>query len=140
MFRYKERVRAFRLIVVLTAILLTACGSQEGILVHTPWMMPAGQGDNAAVYFRLYNHTSDSDVLTGLSSEAADAVALDESTLTDNVMQMKHVEQVLVPGSTEIIFRSGVLQVTLLGLKQDLNLNDEIEITLHFQHYADLTF
>ena len=79
------------------------------------------------------------DILTGLSSEDAGAVDLDVSTLTDNVMRMKHVEHERVPASTEIIFRSGALQVTLLGLKQDLNLKDEIEITLHFQHYADLT-
>ena len=125
--------------VILTAILLAACSSEEGIQVHHPWMMPAVQGTNAAVYFRLYNHTSEGDLLTSVSSDAAEAVELDESTVNGNLVEMRQLEHVLLPATTEIKFNSGALQVTLLGLKQDLNLNDEIEIILHFLHYTDLT-
>jgi copper(I)-binding protein len=45
----------------------------------------------------------------------------------------------MFPASTEVKFKSGALQVTLLGLKRDLKLNDEIEMILHFLHYPDLT-
>ena len=128
----------FPLIVILTAMLLAACSSEEGIQVHNPWMMPAVQGTNAAVYFRLYNHTSEGDLLTGVSSEFADAVELDESTSNGNLVEMRQVDQVLLPASTEVKFRSGVLQVMLIGLKQDLNIDDEIEIILHFLHFPDL--
>lgn len=82
---------------------------------------------------------SEGDLLTGASSEVAEAVELDESTSNSNLVEMRRVEHVLLPASTEVKFRSGALQVTLLGLSQDLKLNDEIEILLHFLHYPDLT-
>ena len=137
-FSIKELLRDFPFVVVLTTILLTACTSEEEIQVHSPWMMPAFQSNNAAVYFRLYNHTSEGDLLTGVSSEAADAVELDESTINGNLVEMRQAEHVLLPASTEVKFRSGALQVMLIGLRQDIKLNDEIEIILHFLHYADL--
>lgn len=139
MLQVKDLLRNLTFIGILTAMLLTACSSEGGILVHNPWMMPAVQGSDAAVYFRLYNHTSEGDLLTGVSSEVADAVELDESMINSDLVEMQQVEHVLLPASTEVKFRSGVLQVTLLGLKRDLKLNDEIEILLHFLHYTDLT-
>jgi copper(I)-binding protein len=90
----KELLRNLTFIGILTAMLVTACSSEEGIQVHRPWMMPGVQGNNAAVYFRLYNHTSEGDLLTGVSSEAAEAVELDESTLNDNLVQLRQVEHV----------------------------------------------
>lgn len=122
MFQVKEFFRKLTFIGILTAMLLTACSSEEGIQVHNPWMMPAVQGNNAAVYFRLYNHTSEGDLLTGVSSAAAEAVELDESMWNGHLVQLWQVEHVLLPASTEVKFRSGALQVTLLGLKRDLKL------------------
>jgi copper(I)-binding protein len=121
------------------AILLSACSpKQEGILVHNTWVRPVAQGENASVYFVLFNHTSETDLLTSVSTAVAEATELDESTLNGEVVQMTPLEYVLVPASTEVDFRSGGLHVMLLGLKQDLKLNSEIEISLHFLHYPDL--
>jgi periplasmic copper chaperone A len=139
MHQVKELLRNLTFIGILTAMLLTACSSEEGIQVHNPWMMPGVQGNNAAVYFRLYNHTSEGDLLTGVSSEAAEAVELDESMINSHLVEMQQVDHVLLPATTEVKFRSGALQVMLLGLRQDLKLDDEIEIILHFLHYPDLT-
>lgn len=131
-------IRTSLLILVLTSFLLASCNPQEGIQVHSPWMMPAVQGENALVYFRLFNHTSEGDLLMSVSSDAADAAQLDESTFTGDLAQISPVDHILLPASTEVNFGSDVLHVMLLGLKQDLHLRDEIEIVLHFLHSPDL--
>ena len=101
-------------------------------------MMPAVEGENTAVYFRLFNHMSEGELLISVSSDVSDGVELNESASDGKVVQMRKVEQVLLPASTEVSFGPGLRQVMLLGLKQDLHLRDEIEITLHFLHYPDV--
>jgi hypothetical protein len=125
--------------VVLAAVLLTACGAEKGIEVHKVWMRPAAQGENDAVYFVMHNHAAETDELTSVTSDAAEAVELDETTVIDNVAEMKKVDSVPVEAFAEIEFAPRGYHVMLIGLKQDLNLGDEIEITLHFKNHEDLT-
>ena len=127
------------LMVILAAVLLTACGAEKGIEVHKVWMRPAAQGENEAVYFVMHNHASETDELTGVTSDAAQAVELDETTVVDDVSKMKKVDSVPVEAFAEIEFAPRGYHVMLIGLKKELKLGDEIEITLHFKNQEDLT-
>jgi hypothetical protein len=118
---------------------MAACGTaEEGIEIHDSWMRPAAQGDNGAAYFLIHNHSSATDELTGASSDAAQAVELHETTMTGDVMEMKMVESVPLEPDAEIEFAPGGLHVMLIGLKQDLNLGDHIELTLHFKNQGNI--
>ena len=137
--RVKELLGNIPFMAILAAILLSACGAEQGIEVHKVWMRPAAQGENGAVYFVMHNHASEMDELTGVSSDAAEAVDLEQSTMTSDVMEMKKVESVPVEAFEEIEFAQGGLHVMLIGLKQDLKVKDQIEITLHFKNHEDIT-
>ena len=136
--RIKEFFRSFPFMVILGAVLLTACGAEKGIEVHKVWMRPAAQGENDAVYFVMHNHASETDELTGVTSDAAQAVELDETTVVSDVAQMKKLESVPVEAFAEIEFAPWGYHVMLIGLKQDLNVGDEIEIVLHFKNQEDI--
>ena len=136
--RIKEFFRNTPFMVVLAAVLLTACGAEKGIEVHKVWMRPAAQGENEAVYFVMHNHASETDELTGVTSDAAEAVELDETTVVSDVAQMKKLESVPVEAFAEIEFAPRGYHVMLIGLKQDLNVGDEIEIVLHFKNQEDI--
>ena len=89
------------------------------------------QGEDSPVYLGLLNHDSKADQLTGVSSDAADAVQLHNST--------EPVDVIPVDADKEFVFIPDGYHVMLIGLKQELQAGDEIEIVLHFRDHADIT-
>ena len=128
------------LMIVLTGILLLgACDTAAGITVQDAWARPAAQGGNGAVYFLVQNHSTSADELVGITSEIAEAVEMHESKLDGDVMQMKQVMSIPVKGKESIEFGAGGLHVMLIGIKQELKVGDEFQITLQFQAQGDIT-
>jgi copper(I)-binding protein len=128
-------------ILILTFMLvfcLAACGSEGGIEVREAWMRPAGQGENGAIYFVIYNRSSSADALSGVSSDVAGAIELHESEMSGDVMHMQQLDSVPLEPSSEIKFEPGGLHVMLIDLKKDLKVGDEIEVTLHFTNFEDI--
>ena len=127
-------MRKYACALVLAAILLTACsaGSAEsGIEVHQFKMDAAAQGKNSAVYLAMNNHDSETDELIGASSDAAEAVQL------QNGIQV--VDVIPVYANTEFVFIPDGYHVMLMGLKQELHVGDEIEVVLLFRDHEDIT-
>ena len=126
------RKRFFTLI--LAAILLPACGAgsvESGIEVHQVKMGAAAQGEDRAVYLAMQNHGSETDQLTGVSSDAAEVAQLQNGT--------DIVDVIPVYANTEFVFIPDGYHVMLIGLKQELHVGDEIEVVLHFRDHEDLT-
>jgi periplasmic copper chaperone A len=119
-------------------VLLAACKLEKRFEIHDAWMRPAKQGENGAVYFEFHNHGSVADEITGASSDAAEVVELQESTLIGDVMEMKPVELIPLEPFEEIEFMPGGFHVLLIGLKQDLEEGDKIELTVHFLNHSDV--
>ena len=116
---------------------MTACRAEKGIEIHDAWMRPARQGENGAAYFVIHNHSSQADELTGVVSDLAVA-EMHESRMNGDIMQMNQVESVPLEPYAEIEFAAGDRHVMLVGLKQDMKLGDEIDLSLHFKSYQDL--
>lgn len=126
------RKRFFTLI--LAAILLTACdaGSAEsGIEVRQVKMGAGAQGEDRAVYLAIRNRSSETDQLTGATSEAAEVTQLQNGTQV--------VSMIPVYADKEFVFIPDGYHVMLVGLKQELHVGDEIEVVLQFRDHEDLT-
>jgi copper(I)-binding protein len=128
----------FFIFILMEAFLLTACGAEKGIEIHSAWMRPAGQGENGALYFVIHNHSSEADELIGLSSDIAAAAEMHKSKMSGDVMQMDQVESVPLEAFAEIEFAPGGLHIMLVDLKQDVRAGDEIEVILDFKNYQDI--
>lgn len=126
------RRRFFALI--LAGILLAACGAgsaESGIEVHKVKMGAGAQGEDRAVYLAMLNHGSETDQLTGASSDAAEVVQLQNGT--------EVVDVIPVYADKEFVFIPDGYDVMLVGLKQELQVGDEIEVVLQFRDHEDLT-
>lgn len=121
------------------ALILSACGASEGIEVSDAWARTATQGTNGAIYFVIQNHNADADELIGAASSLADAVEVHESKMDGDVMMMQQMDSVALAPSAKVEFMPGGLHVMLIGLKQDINAGDEVELTLLFANSPDLT-
>lgn len=126
-------------VALVSILLLTACGGEKGIEVHNAWARPAAQGGNGGVYFELHNHDSTPDELIGASSDVAAVVEIHESKMDGDVMQMHMIPSLPLEAYADIAFEPGGLHVMLINLKQDLKIDDEFDIVLHFKNYEDIT-
>ena len=119
-------------------VLLSACGTAGDIEIHDPWVRPTAQGENAAIYFQLHNHSKNADELIGASSNLADVVEIHESRQVDDVMQMNMVPSVPVGADEEVTFTPGGLHLMLVDIKQELKAGDHIGVILHFKSHEDI--
>jgi copper(I)-binding protein len=128
------------LVFVLAALwLLSACRAKQGIEIRDPWARPAAQGENGVVYFAVRNGAREADVLTGVSSEVAEAVEMHESKMEGEVMQMHPLPSVPLDPGAELTFQPGGMHIMLIGLKKELKLGEEIEVTFHFKNFGEIT-
>lgn len=132
-------MKPFRMIMLAGLFLLSACSASAGIEVSKAWMRPAAQGGNGAAYFLIQNRSDSADELTGVSSEVAGAVELHESRMEGDVMQMHHAMSVPIDGNTSLEFAPGGWHVMFIVLNRDLNVGDQVELTLHFRDHEDIT-
>ena len=118
--------------------LLSACNAVEDIDIHEAWARPVTQGNTAAAYFSLHNHTQNDDELIGASSSVAEAAEIHESKMENDVMTMNMVSSVPLKAGDELMFEPGGLHVMLIGVKQELKVGDEFELVLKFKNHADI--
>ena len=125
--------------VLAITLLLSACGAEKGIEVDEVWMRPVARGENGAVYFVMHNHLSEADELIGVSSDSAEAAEIHESKMNGDVMEMHQVESVSLEPYAEIDFAPGNFHIMLVNVKKDLKVGDEIQVTLHFKNFEDIS-
>lgn len=132
-------MKRIQILVLFMSLLLSACSSESGIDIHGAWARPARQGENGAIYFSVENHTNETHELIAAGSDIAEAVEIHESQMSGDVMQMHQLESVSLGPGAEIVFEPGGLHIMLVGLKEELEAGDEIEVTLQFRDLDDLT-
>jgi copper(I)-binding protein len=115
-----------------------AAPAKEGFEVREAWARPAAQGGNGAIYFVIENHSSETQEMIGVDSDIAEAVEMHESRMSGDVMEMHQLESISLEPGAEVTFEPGGLHIMLIGLKQDLNVGDELGITLQFANYPDI--
>jgi len=120
------------------AFLISACGATGDIEVHDAWARPTAQGENAAVYFQIHNHTENPDELIGVSSNFADAAEIHESKMENDVMQMNMISSIPLGADEEVNFAPGGFHVMLVSIKQEFKAGDHIAIILRFKNHEDI--
>ena len=105
----------------------------EAVEVEDPYVraVPPGQS-NSAAFMRLDNGSQQAHALVAVRSPAAQAVELHTHTMRDGMMSMRPLAQVELPAGESVALQPGGLHVMLIGLQQQLELDQEISLTLVF--------
>ena len=125
-------------VVLAIAIFLSVCSSEKRIEIHEIWIRPTAQGDNGAAYFVLHNHSPEADEMTSASSDIAEAVEMHESKMNGDIIEMNQVQTIPMGPYAEIDFAPGKYHIMLVNVQKNLDVGDEIEITLHFKNFEDI--
>lgn len=135
-------MKIFLVFVLAGMLLLSACGAPMSDAVDASdfWARAGVKDGTSAVYLMLANGTSQDVELIGASSDAASAVEVHLSQMSaDGVMQMLKQDVVSIPSKKMLELKPGSYHIMMIGLKQDLNVGDNISVTLHFNGYDDVT-
>ncbi len=148
--------RAFSLgvVVLLLAVVLTACGSPAGPQIKTEevWSRPAmamkmsesdsgqsseggmGMAGTGAVFMLLVNDGGEADRLIGGKTDVAKVVEIHETVMEGEVMKMKMLPDGLeVPAGGEVLLKPGSYHIMLIGMQQDLKPGDTFKLELEFE-------
>lgn len=63
----------------------------------------------------------------------------EEIAAQEILLEMPKLDSIWIAGGREIEFEPAYYHLMLIGLKLDLNSEDQFPLVLHFQHYGDLT-
>jgi copper(I)-binding protein len=91
------------------------------------------------VYMVVMNHGTADDVITGLSTPAADKAEMHRSVNENGVMRMDAVGDLPLKANGGVTFEPAGLHVMLTGLKQPLKLGDSFPLTLNFAKAGAVT-
>lgn len=144
-----ENMKKLFLLAVVGMLLLSACGGAaadaghadgEGVEAHDYWARAALKDGTSAAYMLLHNHGTEDDALIGASSDVAASVEIHLSKMNaDGTMEMIPQESIALPAEGEVELKPGSYHVMFIGLTKDLNVGDEITLTLNFEHAEDIT-
>lgn len=128
-------------LVVALAVLLAGCApsAQAGITVTDAWARPSAMLDRAgAVYMVLHNGSGATDRLLSATTPAAEVVEIHETTMVDGMMGMAPVAAVEVPAGSAMELKPGGYHIMLIGLTEELNVGDTLELTLTFEQAGEV--
>ena len=124
---------------LLTTLLVSACGSTGELKVMDAWARPAYKGENSAVYFVIENGTDSHDALTGAGTDIASAAEAHLSMQNDQgVMTMSMQDSVQIMPGKNITFKPGGLHIMLINLNRDLKVSDLFTLTLRLENSGEI--
>ncbi len=100
--------------------------------VQDAWTRPAALGATDAGYLRIDNRGGRADVLIGVGSPAAAEVSIHESRMAGQVMTMRSLTTLDIPGGRAVTFAPGGLHLMMTGLKRKLRPGDQFPVALIF--------
>ena len=136
--------------------------SASAVTVSNAWARPGTAGGNSAIYMDLTGGDRD-DALVGatISSDVVETVEIHETVMADDagdmddmdgsgdmdgmddsgdmddhgsgMMTMQPVESIEVPAGETVALEPGGYHVMLIGLVEDLEVGDTVEVTLEFE-------
>ncbi|WP_296810005.1 copper chaperone PCu(A)C [Thiocapsa sp.] len=116
----------------LAALSCAAFGAELSIDDPYARAVPPGQ-PNSAVFMSLENQTGTNQALVGAESAVSEIVELHTHVEEDGMMRMRRIEKIEVPAGETVTLKPGGLHVMLIGLKQPLEPDDAVDLTLIFE-------
>ncbi|SIS59815.1 copper chaperone PCu(A)C [Neptunomonas antarctica] len=120
--------------ILLTTILLAASHfTYADVIIESAYVraVPPGQM-NSAAFMQLKNKGEHEITLTKASSDVAKNVELHTHINDNGIMRMRKINDIKVPAGKIISLQPGGMHIMLIGLTRNLNIGDNIGLSLEF--------
>lgn len=89
---------------------------------------------NSAAFMKINNNSNKSLKLVAASSDIAERVELHSHTMSDGMMKMRQVDEVLIEDNNFVELRPGSFHVMIFGLKAPLIEGETAQLKLYFDN------
>lgn len=121
-------------------IIATLANAQQesSIKITDPWIRPAAESSNTALFFIVENKSNTPDTLIAAKSSLAQVIEVHETFKKGDMMGMREVKAVPIPPNSKVQFKPRDLHVMLIKLNKDMKVKDEGEVTLVFKNAGEI--
>lgn len=130
-----------RFVAFLAAALLVpaAVAVAADIEIHHPWARAtAPSAANGAAFMVIYNTGAD-DRIVSAAADVSNTVELHTHVMDGDIMRMREVEAIEVPGGGPTELKPGGLHIMFMGLDQPLKEGESFPLTLRFENAGEIT-
>jgi len=112
---------------------------ESNVVIEGPYMRASIPGTNiTSAYMSIENKNNEALILTGVSSLFSDRIEIHQHTMSNGMMKMRQVEQLVVNGQSKVILRPMGYHLMIFNVKKTLLPDDKVSLTLHFKQQKDL--
>jgi len=128
-------------LVLLTSLIpaLTHAAPPPALSAQDAWVRATPGAEVAAAYLTLHNGGTEAVVVSGVSSPAAGAAMIHESSLVNGQSTMRAHERLRLGAGETVHFAPGGLHIMLHSLKRPLAPGDEVPLVLLLEGGGSLT-
>jgi copper(I)-binding protein len=116
------------------SLVAVAGTAADAVQVTDPYVraVPPGQ-PNSAAFMQLTNQSDTDHTLVAAESPVAQTVELHTHVMEEGMMKMRRIEKIDLPAGQQVGLQPGGLHIMLIGLKQDLQPDAQVALTLVFE-------
>jgi len=109
------------------------------IIIDSPYVRATIPGTKiTSAYMSIENRNSEAVILTGASSLFSDRIEIHQHTMSDGMMKMRQVEQLVIKENNQVILQPMGYHLMIFNVKRNLKPEENISLTLHFKQQKDL--
>jgi periplasmic copper chaperone A len=123
---------------ILLLLLLILFPPQDNIKIKDAWLRPSSEKMSSALYFKIENTGETADTLFKVDSDIAEKVEIHETYTEGELMGMRKVDFIAIPGKSSFELKPGAQHVMLMKLKKDIKDGDEANFVLHFKRAGEI--
>lgn len=118
-----------------SALLLTTMAHADTMKVSDAFVREVPPGSPTTAALMTLHNTSDAPVrLIDADNDLTPHTELHNHVVIDGVMQMRQIEHIEVPASSDVTLATGGLHLMLIGLESTVRQGDEVVLTLNFDN------
>jgi copper(I)-binding protein len=124
---------------ILFVLLITLFPSEGKIKIKDAWVRPSSEKMSSALYFTIENTGEAADTLFKVGSDIAERVQIHETYTEGEMMGLRKVDFIVIPGKSSFELKPGANHVMLMKLKRDIKDGDEAKFVLHFKQAGEIS-
>lgn len=111
----------------------------SNIIIEAPYVRASIPGTSlTSAYMSIENKNNEALILTGVSSLLSDRIEIHQHTMSDGMMKMRKVEQLVIEGQSSVVLQPMGYHLMIFNVKKALLPEEDVSLTLHFKQQKDI--
>ena len=114
--------------------------AQPKIVIKDPWVRAVPPTlKNTALFMVIENNGDSPDMLIAVKTDICNKVMIHKTENSKGVMKMRHVDKLVIPPHSKVVFKPGSYHVMLMGLKKPPKPGQKVKFTFIFDKSGAIT-